>query len=628
MAVRRSAALRQSARVPRREPAQRPRLVERGDAPSSEILDLQSAVGNQAVLYRLNAHRAASVQRFESKEHTRIGDEATGKQYVMEIPLASGPIKITYGEMVALSGDWFQPHDRPVTDPQDKDHVGVGLFWIAARPGTGGGGLDTADEIAFAIQQFNDEESKRHKEVNPIDTDPRFKGFKASDQVKERVKNRYRNLGAANGAHFVAPRGRDANGNINPNQPGETSAGSNYRSLHETALLAGYAAGVAKTDKLPAMAREAAAQHFLTDEFSAGHLRTPTADIRDHWATIYPLFWFNLREKISLDTASQMNAQDENAATWFGTVKMMFDEISAEIMKMTASYPEVSFGDLAAKIFHDYDNMVGVDIGGGARVFGDALLGRTGRQDDVTLTLAKEAVQAGNADIDKAYEIGMKSPGLDQAALFAAVQTQTGAPAGKYKPEAMVPTPSKDNGEQQWKAPNVETLWDQPMVSGGDYPAGKMISYELSPGSEIYEQLAEIGRKFPPEKRIYKMGIYMGTLHPQKAYMDGFLGNLVSNPLRGLLEIIHWSPGQRDMSASGARETALATGNELYNEKDKKTGKTKLSGMSTPQRVNYINVLMNGTSVGTNEETLIMRLFETAAPGERPEMYRLIEGHP
>src|SRR5262249_43328857 len=107
MAVRRSATLRQPARAQRREAAPRPRLVERDDAPNSEILELQAAVGNQAVLQRLHAHRAANVQRFESKEHTRIGDEATGKQYVLEIQLASGPMKITHGEMIALAGDWF-----------------------------------------------------------------------------------------------------------------------------------------------------------------------------------------------------------------------------------------------------------------------------------------------------------------------------------------------------------------------------------------------------------------------------------------------------------------------------------------------------------------------------------------
>src|SRR5712691_2123170 len=113
--------------------------------------------------------------------------------------------------------------------------------------------------------------------------DKRFDGFTASDKVQERVKNRYRTLGAANGAHFVAPRGRDAKGNINPNHPGESSAGSNYQKYHETALDRAYELGLAKADKMPAMALEAAAQHYLTDEFSAGHLRTPTADIRDYW---------------------------------------------------------------------------------------------------------------------------------------------------------------------------------------------------------------------------------------------------------------------------------------------------------------------------------------------------------
>ena len=54
------------------------------------------------------------------------------------------------------------------------------------------------------------------------------------------------------------------------------------------------------------MAREAAAQHYLTDAFAAGHLRTPVADIRRYWRARYPAFWDQLQRKVASDTATAL----------------------------------------------------------------------------------------------------------------------------------------------------------------------------------------------------------------------------------------------------------------------------------------------------------------------------------
>ncbi|PZS24015.1 MAG: hypothetical protein DLM60_01330 [Pseudonocardiales bacterium] len=53
-----------------------------------------------------------------------------------------------------------------------------------------------------------------------------------------------------------------------------------YRNLHQVALDEAWRLGRHGGDISRAMAREAAAAHYLTDAFAAGHLRTPVAAIR------------------------------------------------------------------------------------------------------------------------------------------------------------------------------------------------------------------------------------------------------------------------------------------------------------------------------------------------------------
>ena len=134
---------------------------------------------------------------------------------------------------------------------------------------------------------------------------------------------------------------------------------------------------------------------------------------------------------------------------------MMYDEIVTEMDKVTASMPQISFGDLLTKVFHDYDNLVGVAVGGGGRIFGDDTLLHhpelLGRGDNVTVELATQAVLAGNGDVQIAHDLGTDpaAPGDDDS-LFAAVRTRTGMTGGQFRPESLVPTPSADNAPHQF----------------------------------------------------------------------------------------------------------------------------------------------------------------------------------
>ena len=558
------------------------------------------------------------VQRFESQEHQDIGNTATGGATVSvggELPHER--LVLTHGEVIALSGDWFRPDDS----------VPDGLFHLARIPGRGGGGVGTRDEIFTALLVYKEEEDQRRAEErrrggNPPAPLPGASsvppGFVPTADVRKKVKDRYRSLAADNTPHFVAPRGRDpAAGAIVPPAVGETNAELTYRSLHEAALSRAHALGRAGGDISHAMAMEAAAQHFLTDAFSAGHVRTPVAQIREFWRAKYPLFWFNLQHKIALDTASRMNADDNNLATALGTVQTMYEEILRSIQQVTANYPELSLGDLIAKMFHDFDNIVGIDAGGGQRVFGDHQL-RLPRGDNVTLNLAVQAVQAGNRDVTQAYALGRAGAELAGEALFSAVRAATSATGSQYVAESKIPVPAAGTRPQSWMAANFETLWDQPMEAGGTYRVADMAAFELNPGSEIFQQLVDLEQSFPKEQPVVVV-VNIGTLHPRQAYHRGFLEPLVNNPLRGILETIHWSPSQGDLRSVDRDDVALDTGQELD-----RSG--QLPGMTTPARVEYVRQLIDG-SVGDDEEVLVMRIFESAAAGERPEIYRLVEGH-
>src|SRR5262249_37555191 len=160
--------------------------------------------------------------------------------------------------------------------------------------------------------------------------------------------------------------------------------GGNYRALHEKAIDEADAAGRAGKTIAMAMAREAAAQHFLTDAFSAGHLRTPIGEIRTYWRNKYPLFWYNLRHKIALDTAIEMTRGPPVTAHYGYT------EILDSVEKLAPNLPAVTLGDLVASVFHDVDNEQGLNLEGGGKVFGDKHL------EAGTEKMAIAAIRAGN----------------------------------------------------------------------------------------------------------------------------------------------------------------------------------------------------------------------------------------
>ncbi|HZJ67215.1 MAG TPA: DUF4157 domain-containing protein [Kofleriaceae bacterium] len=543
------------------------------------------------------------IQLFGSQEHQSLGNTATNNASYDVGGAADDHFQLAHGDLVALNGDYF------LAGPGTTTAGGKGqqddLFYLAGRPGNRGQVAGTRDEVIWALKIVRGNDA-RFAQGGP------WAQYVFSDAVKNAVNERYQRLAAANTTHFAAPRGRDANGQPNPSAEG--SAGNSYRSTHETALRMAFQAGQRHERIDRAMAMEAAGQHYLTDAFSAGHLRTPVGSLREYWGSKYPLFWYNLRHKMALDTAVRMNEQSSNPTTWLGTVNQMYEAISGQIEGMAASLPAVTLGDLLSKVFHDTDNANGLDVKGGGRVYGDDNLDNPDPRNR-TRSLAQGAIRDGNADVQLAFRLGGQAAGgqvVPDEQIFSQVRAATRT-NDRYLAETRMPVPATTEAPQNWQAASLEDLWGKPVTGTTGPTVGAKIIEAMQSGHEIRQTLEDLAERFPETESRWT-----GNLRPRQAYRDGFLNPLVSDVRGGLLHIINWAPNY-GLAGDSRDDQSLASGQQLD-----RAG--QLGGMTTTARVAYINELIDG-NVANSESALVVRIFQTAPAADRRVMYRLIEGH-
>jgi Domain of unknown function (DUF4157) len=543
-----------------------------------------------------------ALRRFGGSEHKSLGDTATGTQMVNVGGDGPGEaFELTHGDVIMLSGDYFLPWD---------------LFDLAKKPGKKGTERGTRDEIVYAIKRNSEEDKK---------PDPRFRpggiwgDYTFPPELRDAVVTRYKRLAAANASHFAAPRGRDATGAPNPHKGAEWSAGGMYRSFHENAIEMAYTLGrTAGASDSRARAMEAAAQHFLTDAFSAGHVRTPIGDIREYWSAKYPLFFYNLIHKIGLDVAIRINDQHTNVTTLGGTVEMIYEKVMVKIEALARKLPPITLGDLISSTFHDYDNEAGLEIEGGGRVYGDNHLD-TAHHSNRTRGRAQSAIVAGNADVKKAFDLGRADAGGERLSREAVREQVRGpnAEAGMYLAETFIPRPGRSVPEQNWKAADFEELWPRPLVGKGGQTFAQQVTASVR-GGEINKQLMDLAADLEPES------LWTGDVDPRAAYLSGFVEPLKKNPYAGIRDIIHWAPDYGLLS-SGRDDIARVTGQELDSRK-RPDGTTDLHGMTVAARARYVRQLIDDI-VDDDDETLVERIFVTAPAADRPRLYRMVEGH-
>jgi hypothetical protein len=285
------------------------------------VARLGSAAGNRAVARwaagpepRLQRQEASAaprllLQRWDSPEHVQLGETAPGvaPPYIRltahgrDLPAGPGSsgwppgwramrasptseqrramtLGLTYGEVIALSGDFYRTWDE----------------------------LDTA-----SLREI-------------IDLIPLIRGHATTDQLQEATAGRYLALASVNVSHFS-------------NVPRGARSVDVWRDQHARAVAAALA-GLTNA----AWGINACADHFLTDAFSGGHIRTPRA-------------------------------------------------------RLVTSTP----GNIQSKILHDLDNTFGVDVanarGDTWTAYGDEQINIPANVDN--LRLAKEAVQLSKQDV-------------------------------------------------------------------------------------------------------------------------------------------------------------------------------------------------------------------------------------
>ncbi|MDQ4092608.1 MAG: hypothetical protein M3143_04105 [Actinomycetota bacterium] len=492
----------------------------------------------------------------KSDEHRTVGQAATtGALVQVGGDSVEERFVLSYGDVVALSGDFFASHPcgaQGVAGTQDGPEglTSDDLFRLAAIPGNRGTKPGTRDEIICALKVMAVDGACVDTRFEPGGefSDFGFTATAAATEVERRVRDRFLALATANGDHFVAPGRPDtAHDHNDPQFSRFDSAVVAYRRLHEAALDQAYELGRCRDDESRAMAREAAAQHYLTDAFAAGHLRTPVTAIRHYWHHRYPGFWQSLQRKVAADTAAALRELARPARIL--SDGFLYDRTLAAVKARTSRYPPITLGDLLARVFHDWDNDHGLILQGGGMLFGDGLL-----EEGVGKGLAVAACRAGIDDIEVAYRLGVSGRRLRGAALYRAVRSATGSPDDAFRAETLIPTPSADNPPQNWRATDVEELWSSPIVEASGTTVGMAVEETLRPGGEVFRRLDRLGSSaFEMPGLLGVPALRRWVTHKgSQAYHHGFIQGLSHDPKAAVLTIVDNQAGSRTGVATSA----------------------------------------------------------------------------
>lgn len=491
----------------------------------------------------------------KSAEHRAVGHAAAAGALVEVGGHCAGEsLVLGYGDVVALSGDFFASQTRGAHRGEDSHGQPDGLaaddlFELAAIPGRRGTQFGTRDEIicALKVMAVDGDFVDARFEPGGEFSDFRFSPTAAATGVERRVRDRFLTLAAANGDHFVTPGlpnpAHDHHCLSCPPPSHFDSAVVAYRHLHQIALEKACRLGQCRGDLSRAMAREAAAQHYLTDAFAAGHLRTPVTAIRHFWHHRYPRFWQGLQRKVAADTAAALRELTRAARLLPDDV--LYNHALAAVEARTTMFPPINLGDLLARVFHDWDDSQGLIVEGGGVLFGDGHL-----DEGVGKQLAVAAARAGIDDIEVAYQLGASGSRLRGEALYRAVRSATGAPPDIFRAETWIPVPSADNPPQNWRAPDIKALWNLPIVGTSGATVGTAVEETLRVGSEVFCRLDRLG------PGVFELPGLLGTPVLRRwagrtaahAYHRGFIHHLAQDPKATVLAVV----AQEDSSHAGA----------------------------------------------------------------------------
>jgi hypothetical protein len=285
----------------------------------------------------------------ESAEHAWIGDQIhltfpQGAEPSTEVRLGTGgSTTLTYGQCIALGGDFYGVVGKPISSSDDVEEA-----FLAAWDSLVGAGQETV-----SILSVMDEEIAAVTAARKEGLEPSSAYQKLGDTLSARWNQitggglpgnawlpfgRYLNLAAENFDHFTH------------------FAITAYTAGHAVATAAAKEAGATK-DVLGlqrAYAMNAFADHFMTDLFSAGHLRVPRKELYDLVLTPLPGFSGSLGSYLTRymhneDSFEGLNVTNKNGDHWkaYGD-KRLLDSDSAANAAMVTKAVQASADDVWA----------------------------------------------------------------------------------------------------------------------------------------------------------------------------------------------------------------------------------------------------------------------------------------
>lgn len=287
----------------------------------------------------------------ESAEHAWIGDQVTlqfesGTVPSPGVPLPAGAHRLTYGQCIALGGDFYGVVGGPISTAADPRAA-----FAAAWESLASAGDETAQIIAIMA-----EEIAAVAKAVAAGRDPSLTYAALGDSLSKRWNvvtgggsflsdlipmGRYLALAAENWDHF-----------------GEYAITA-YRAGHVTAMdLAasipgqGLSPQEAEARLQEAYAINAFADHFLTDLFSAGHLRAPRRELYDQVMTPVPGFSGSLGSLLvrcmhDEDSHHGLNVHNAAGDAWvaYGD-KRLLDSVSADNRRVVVRAVQASADDV------------------------------------------------------------------------------------------------------------------------------------------------------------------------------------------------------------------------------------------------------------------------------------------
>jgi hypothetical protein len=461
----------------------------------------ESGGGAEAELEWEDGLPGGGFDEFSGSEHKAIGDTGSRRaRTALVYGAMSTPM--TFGDVVMLAGDMY------------------GSYYDLAQRSTTPRGRA---ELAWA--RWEAMRTKASTTPAPPSDKP----------LRDAVRNRYWSLAAQNISHFSA---------------GGTAA-QTYMKWHADALANGLQAGRTGDERQwrIGVGKEAFSDHFLTDMFAAGHIRTPRIQIKA---------WYQQQMGDTMSMFVRYMAafmyrhlQQRNRLPWPARVLAHYTRwvIAGRVRELGGeALQSFSLADIVTLALHNHDNRGlnvisktdpnGRRVSGGYpwRAVGDDHLKSTGKPSVATQRMATAAVAASFRELERVRDAGRR---VGTRKLSAPDQTQVIKQAlGGVVFGALdyVPKENTARGNPALTRPGGRAPLDWRWGQLGDVLCKEVDS---TVKGEIADQLAKRAKDVPNTATALKM-----TIHGTRDALDAFvqhlrrygitaLVNAVGKPARG-----------------------------------------------------------------------------------------------